>query len=284
MPKKPILCIMYDFDKTLCTQDMQNFGFIPDLGMTPAEFWGKTGEFSDKHGVERILSYMYVMIDEARKKGIKLTKEYLKSTAKNIIYYKGVDTWFKRINEYGKEHGFAVEHYVISSGLYEIIQGSTIFKEFKKVYACEYLYDESDTAIWPKLMINYTQKTQFVFRISKGVTKISDDDTVNSRVSKDNRRVFYNNMIYIGDGITDIPCMQLVKDKGGASIAVYKSKDKENAKRLFQDERVNFVSRADYSEGSPLDNIVKNIINSREIKYKLEQLEKKERKAIKGDK
>ena len=284
MPKKPILCIMYDFDKTLCTQDMQNFGTIPDLGLTPAEFWGKTGEFSDKYGVERILSYMYVMIEEATKRGIKFTKDYLKSTAKNIVYYKGVDTWFNRINQYGKEHGFIVEHYVISSGLYEIISGSSIFKEFKKVYACEYFYGSDDIAIWPKLVINYTQKTQFVFRISKGVTNISDDNSVNSKMSKDNRRVLYHNMIYIGDGITDIPCMQLVKDKGGVSIAVYKSKDKENAKILSQDERVNFSCRADYSENSSLENIVKTIIDSKEARYKLEQIEKKERKAMKGDK
>jgi len=278
MSKKPILCIMYDFDKTLCTQDMQNFGFIPDIGLTPAEFWGKCGEFTDKTGSERILSYMNVMITEAKKKGLKLTKEYLASTAKKIVYYRGVEEWFDRINQYGKDHGFNVEHYVISSGTKEIIEGSSIFKKFKDVYACEYVYDEEGNANWPKIVINYTQKTQFVFRISKGVQKITDDDTVNSRMSKDKRRVDYENMIYIGDGITDIPCMQLVKDKGGHSIAVFKSGNKDLASKLFLEERVNFACRADYSEGSNLDRIVKIIIDLRECEEKLKATQDKEKK------
>lgn len=282
MVKKPVIALMYDFDKTLCTEDMQNYGFIPDVGLTPDQFWGKTEEFGQKSGMERILSYMYVMLLTAKEKDIKLTKEYLKSTAERIVYYKGVENWFKRINDFGKEHGFKVEHYVISSGLKEIIQGSKIAKEFDGIYACEYMYNEEGVAVWPKLMINYTQKTQFVFRISKGVKKISDDNAVNSRVSKDCRHVLYRNMIYIGDGITDIPCMQLIKDKGGASIAVYKGQNHKNATTLANDERVNFICKADYSEGSELDTVVKTQIQSLELITKLEDKARKERKQVKG--
>ena len=281
MAKKPVICIMYDFDKTLCTDDMQNFKFIPDLNMTPGEFWGKTGEFSDRTGVERILSYMYVMIEEGKKHGIEITKDYLKSCGESLIYYKGVEDWFDRINKFGASHGFKIEHYVISSGLKEIIQGSKIFNKFTGVYACEYIYDNEGRASWPKLVINYTQKTQFVFRISKGVKKISDDDKVNSRVKKEERHVLYKNMIYIGDGVTDIPCMQLIKDKGGNSIAVYKqSKIGATTEQLSTEERTNFVCKADYSENSSLDMIVKTIILNRETNQKLETIDVKERKVI----
>lgn len=281
--KKPIVCIMYDFDKTLCGQDMQNYKFIPDVGMTPEEFWGATGEFGRKTQMEKILAYMYMMIIKAKENNIALTKDYLKSLGAYIEYYKGVEGFFKRINEFGAENGVKVEHYIISSGTKEIIEGSSIAKEFKKIYACEYYYDEKGQAIWPKLTINYTHKTQFVFRISKGVEKIDDDNAVNSRVSKEKRRVHYRNMIYIGDGITDIPCMQLVKDKGGKSIAIYRDVKKVQASKLIQDERVNFICKADYSDGSELDQIIKLQIKTIALNEKLANKEQKQRQTIKKE-
>lgn len=281
--KKPIVCIMYDFDKTLCTADMQNYKFIPDVNMTPEEFWNATGEFGRKTQMEKILAYMYMMLIKAKENNIVLSKEYLKSLGAYIQYFKGVEGFFKRINEYGKEEGVKVEHYIISSGTKEIIEGSSIAKEFKKIYACEYYYDEKGQAIWPKLTINYTQKTQFVFRISKGVEKIDDDNAVNDRVAKEKRRVLYQNMIYIGDGITDIPCMQLVKDKGGKSIAIYRDVKKVNASKLIQDERVNYICKADYSEGSELDQIIKLQIKSIALHSKLQSKEQKQRMSIKKE-
>ena len=281
--KKPIVCIMYDFDKTLCTQDMQNYKFIPDVKMTPNDFWSATGEFGSKTQMEKILAYMYMMIIKAKENNIVLSKEYLKSLGAYIEYFKGVETFFKRINEFANNLGVKVEHYIISSGTKEIIEGSSIAKEFKKIYACEYYYDENGQAIWPKLTINYTQKTQFVFRISKGVEKIDDDNAVNDRVAKDKRRVLYQNMIYIGDGITDIPCMQLVKDKGGKSIAIYRDVKKVHASKLIMDERVNYICKADYSEGSELDQIIKLQIESIAIHNKLANKELKQRKNIKKE-
>lgn len=221
MRKRPVVALMYDFDKTLCNEDMQNYGFIPDLEMTPEQFWTETSVFGEKQNMEKILAYMYMMVTKAEEKGITLTKKYLRSLGTSIKFYKGVVSWFKRINDYGASLGLDVEHYIISSGIKDIIEGSEIAHEFKKIYACEYVYDKNGAAIWPKLAINYTMKTQFVFRISKGVDRINDDDTVNEKMSEQDRRVLYRNMIYLGDGITDIPCMRLVKDKQGKSIAVY---------------------------------------------------------------
>ena len=226
---------------------------------------------------------MYIMIKTAKDNNIKLTKAYLKKMGENIEYFPGVINWFKNINSYGESLGVKVEHYVISSGTKEIIEGSKIAKEFTQIFGCEFHFDKDDdgdlVASWPKLTINYTQKTQFVFRISKGVKKITEDDKVNMRMDKEQRHVQYQNMIYIGDGITDIPCMQLVKDKGGISIAVFNNKKKINAKQLFKDDRVNFICEANYEEGSEMSNIVKDqitriAISERLVREKLKQVKK----------
>ncbi|MFA6943123.1 MAG: haloacid dehalogenase-like hydrolase [Bacilli bacterium] len=274
---KPIVAIMYDFDKTLSTTDMQNYTFIPNLGMTPQEFWGSTTVFSEKSGVERILSYMYMMILEARKKGIKLTKEYLNTCGKNIKFFPGVSTWFKRINEYGEEKGVKVEHYLVSSGTKEIIDGCSIIDEFTAAYGCEYYYDESGEPVWPKYAINYTQKTQFFFRIAKGVANINDDNSVNEKTPQ--LRIPYRNIVYLGDGMTDIACMTLVKKNGGRSIAVYPEKEINKVRKLYDDGRVSFICRSDYSSGSDLEKVMHLIIDSistyNEIEKKQETLASK---------
>ena len=264
---EPIVAIMYDFDKTLSTTDMQDYSFIPNLGLTPEEFWGKTGEFSSKQGVEKILSYMYVMVEESKKKGIKLTKEYLNKCGENIIFHPGVLTWFKRINEYGASKGVKVEHYLVSSGTREIVEGSPIYKEFKEVYGCEFVYDESGVACWPKFAINYTQKTQYFFRIAKGTTSATDDKGVNDKTVE--LRIPYHNIVYMGDGMTDIACMTLVKKNGGTSIAVYPEKDSKRVRKILDDERVQFIAEADYSEDSDLEKILKLVIDKAATLYEI---------------
>jgi 2-hydroxy-3-keto-5-methylthiopentenyl-1-phosphate phosphatase len=275
---KPIMAIMYDFDKTLSTTDMQNYTFIPSLGLTPQEFWGATTEFSNKTSVERILSYMYMMISEAKKKGIKLTKEYLNSCGKGIKFFPGVSTWFKRINEYGESKGIKIEHYLVSSGTKEIIDGCAIIDEFTAAYGCEYYYNDEGEPVWPKYAINYTQKTQFFYRIAKGVSDINDDNSVNEKTHK--LRIPYRNIVYMGDGMTDVACMTLVKKNGGRSIAVYSDHKVDNVKRLYDDGRVSFICRSDYSAGSDLEKIIHLVIDSistyNEIERKQEALATKD--------
>jgi len=254
MTDKKIVAIIYDFDKTLTTTDMQNFKFIKDLNMTVSEFWGLCDEFSTKNHCERILSYLYVMIEECKKRGIPLTEQYLNSLGKYVDYYEGVSDWFDRINKYGEERGVQVEHYIISSGNREIIKGTSIAHKFTKIFACNYLYDELGNAIWPRLIVNYTSKTQCLFRISKGVLDIREDDKVNEKI--DTKRVNFENMIYIGDGITDIPCMTLIKERHGLSVAVYNSNN-TTAESLYESKRVDASAPADYREGTKLDKIVK---------------------------
>lgn len=271
--KKPIVAIVYDFDKTLCSEDMQNYSFIPALGMTPEEFWGATSVFSEKTNVERILSYMYMMIKLAKDKGIKLTKEYLKGLGKDIKFYPGVLTWFKRINEYGESLGIQVEHYLVSSGTKEIIDGCAIADQFKAIYGCEFLFGEDGLPIWPKLTINYTAKTQFIYRITKGVLDVTDDSNVNRRINT--KRVPFQNIVYLGDGMTDIPCMALVKESGGKSIAIYTKNSKDKAMDLYNENRVNFICKADYSSNSQLEKVIKLVINSVAITTELTTVETK---------
>ena len=273
MSKKPICAILYDFDSTLATTDMQNFGFIPAMGMTPGEFWGRTTEFGNRTGCEKILSYLYTMVEVAKEKGIKLDKAFLRECGKNIKFFPGVSTWFERINQFGETHGVKVEHYLVSSGNKEIVEGCQIAKEFKVIYGCEYVFDQkSGEAIWPKLAINYTQKTQYFFRISKGVYDATDDVGVNEK--KPRRRIPYSNMIYIGDGMTDIPSMIIVKNNGGKSIAVYPKGNEDRVASLYEDERVNYACVADYSSGKTLEKIMQLIIEGISINESLRSHEK----------
>ena len=268
MPK-PTIGILYDFDKTLCTTDMQEYDFIKNLGMTSREFWGEAAAITEQHEVEKILAYMFVMIKMCKEKGIPLTEEYLRSCGEHVELFEGVLTWFDRINAYGASLGVEIEHYIISSGTYEIIQGTPIAKYFKRIYACRYMYDENGEALWPALAINYTLKTQYIYRISKGTLDVTDDYNLNRVQDESLRRIAYHNMIYIGDGMTDIPCMKLVKERGGKSIALYPEGHSDNVRPLVDDDRINCVCVANYAPDSPLEKIVKLMIEKMAILEKL---------------
>ena len=247
---------------------MQNYTLIPDLGMTSGEFWGEVEEFRMKNYMEGILGYMYYTMIKCREKNIPFTKEYLLSTGKNIRFFKGVLNWFERINQFGESLGVNIEHYVISSGFKDTIEGSAIRDKFKNVFACQYYFDEkTGEAVWPKIAINYTQKIQYVFRISKGAYDETDNKKVNDKMRE--RVVPYNNMIYFGDGITDIPCMTFIKKQGGISIAVYPKGQKNKVTGLLLDDRVNYICPADYQEGSELDSLIKCIIQEMKISHTL---------------
>ena len=253
---KTTIGILYDFDKTLCTTDMQEYDFIKNLGVTSDDFWGQAAAITATHEVEKILAYMFVMIRSCKERGIPLTEDYLKSCGEHVELFDGVLTWFDRINAYGESLGVKIEHYIISSGTYEIIQGTPIAKYFKRIYACRYMYDENGEALWPALAINYTLKTQYIYRISKGTLDVTDDYNLNRVQDVSRRRIAYHNMIYIGDGLTDVPCMKLVKANGGHSIAVYQENTRKTADSMLLDGRVDYVLPADYSKGRSLEKAV----------------------------
>lgn len=279
MNRKPIVSILYDFDKTLSTKDMQEFNFIPNVGSTPEEFWSEVKEMSVKEKMDNNLAYMYQMLDKSNTRKKSVHRQDFVDLGKDVEYFPGVEEWFKRINDYGKSKGVTVEHYIISSGIAEIIEGTSIRKYFKEVYACEFFYDQNDVAVWPKNVVNYTTKTQFVYRINKGVLDPSDNDAINRYVPDEDRRVPFRNMIYIGDGLTDVPGMKVVKSNGGHSIVVY-GNDKKIARELIHDGRANFICKADYSDGMELDATVKGVIDLVAAKDALYRTESSGRKAV----
>lgn len=262
--KRPVAAIMYDFDKTLCTRDMQEYSFIPGLGISAQAFWGEAAKLSSL-GMDRILAYMYLMLKKARESDKPIRRKDFVALGRDIDFFPGVQDWFRRIDEYGKKRNVSVEHYILSSGLTEIIEGSAIRKNFRKVYACEFHYDANGAADWPLVSVNYTTKTQFLFRINKGVLDVSDDEALNRYVPEDERPVPFRNMVYVGDGMTDVPCMKLVKSNGGHSIAVFRKGQKTVVENLLKDHRVDFIAPANYSEGQQLDLLVKKIIDRMDV-------------------
>ena len=260
MNKKPIIAFLYDFDKTLCTTDMQDYTFIPSLGYTPGEFWSIANSFGFENRMDGLLAYMYTMIEECRKKGIRLDRDYLVSCGHAIELFPGVQDWFSRINAFGETLGVEIEHYVLSSGLREIIEGSGVSHEFKEIYACEFFYNEEGLASWPKLDVNFTNKTQFVYRINKGILDVAKDKELNASMPDDSKRIPFTNMIYIGDGLSDVPCMKMMRAYGGQAVAVYQDSNRAGVEDLLAKGRVDFIFPADYRDGTLFDETMKNIV------------------------
>ncbi len=268
--------LIYDFDGTLAPGNMQEYDFIPAIGKSNKEFWHDSNELARIQDADMTLTYMARMIQEARTKGLSLKREAFQESGRRITLYEGVERWFARINAYAAERGVRMLHYINSSGIKEIIEGTPIAGEFRKIYACSFLYDVDGIAYWPAVAVNYTNKTQFIFKINKGVESVFDSKLVNRYIEEDKRPVPFKRMIYVGDGTTDIPCMRLVKNFGGHSIAVYNPGQKGAQKELsslIHDNRVNHVCPADYSDGSDIDTVVKTIIDKIAVDYRLEKME-----------
>lgn len=270
----PVVAICYDFDKTLSPDDMQAQGYIQSVGYDIPDFWEKSNSLASDNEMDQNLAYMYMMKQESEGK-VLFTKEKLAEYGASVQLFPGVEQWFERIREYGKSQGVTVEHYIISSGLKEMIEGTSVAKDgaFKKIYASSFYYNEKGVAVWPAQVVNYTNKTQFLFRIEKGVLDINDPG-VNESFSPEEMRVPFRNMIYIGDSDTDIPCMKLVNSYGGHSIGVYnaESKDKTKVYKMMRDGRIKYFVPADYNEGTDLDFLVKSIIDRTATNEVLETL------------
>lgn len=272
MKEKLTAALIYDFDGTLSAGNMQEYDFIPAVGKSNREFWKESNEIAVAQDADPILAYMYKMIHEAKNRGLSLQKEAFRASGAKISLYPGVTTWFKRINAYAESRGITLSHYVNSSGLKEMIEGTSIADEFRKIYACSFLYDVDGVAYWPAVAVNYTNKTQFIFKINKGIESVYDSQMVNKYIPEEERAVPFKNMIYLGDGTTDIPCMRLVKQQGGHSIAVYNPAsvdDRVHSESLLRDSRVSYVCAADYSAGKHIETLVKTIIDKMEADHRL---------------
>lgn len=276
MRKKPIVAIIYDFDGTLSPGNMQEFGFIQAVGKTKEEFWKMSDKIAIGQDASNVLSYMKLMYDEARSCGIELRRERFKEFGKDIELYEGIaDWWFDAVNRYGKQHGVIVEHYINSSGLKEIIEGSPIAGKFKHIFAGSFIYNDMGDAEWPGVAVDYTAKTQFIFKINKGIFSARDNKRVNESVAEDKKRVPFSQMVYFGDGDTDVPCMKIVRMFGGHSIAVFNPENhtkKASALKLKRQGRVDFAIPAKYGPHSGAFQVVCAIINKIKADYDLQHL------------
>jgi phosphoserine phosphatase len=258
--------IIYDFDGTLAPGNVQEHSFIPNMGLSTGDFWDEVKRQARKHDADEILTYMWQLLETARGNGIAVTREVLRKHGEDTPLFAGLDSWFDRVDAYGIERGLAIEHYIISSGTLEMIEGSRIAGRFREIYASKFIYDDQGVAVWPGVAIDYTSKTQFLFRINKGIDNTWDNEAINRWMPMEERPIPFEQMIFVGDGATDIPAMKMVRHQGGHSIAVFDPAKWEAAAsqakihRLIAEDRVHFVAPADYSEGSLLSVTVQGIL------------------------
>jgi 2-hydroxy-3-keto-5-methylthiopentenyl-1-phosphate phosphatase len=268
--KKTKMAIMYDFDKTLSPKDMQEFRIIESFGYEDTStFWKEVREMALDKKMDSILTYMYYMNLKANG----LTKDYLVNEGKYIELFKGVETWFDRINKYALANNVELEHYIISSGIQEIIEGTSIAKNFKKIYACSFMYGADGKAMWTSRVVNYTTKTQYIFRIHKGVLDECNDADLNRWTPSKTKYIKYENMVYIGDGLTDVPCMKVVNQYNGYTVAVYHDDNSfKMARELVNKKRCKFKAAADYSVDSQMEKIMQRIIDEVDARAQLNRL------------
>ncbi len=276
MKKMIPMAICYDFDGTLSPGNMQEYGFLRAVQAESAkDFWEETNTLGLREKVDDIAAYMWVMLEKLKAKRIKPTRAAFRKFASDIELFAGVSEWFDRINAYAKKQGVELHHYIISSGLKEMIEGTKIAKKFHTIFASTFMYNKKGEAFWPGIILNYTSKTQFIFRINKGCEDLADNETVNKYIPRPLRPMPFENMIYVGDGLTDIPCMKMVKAEGGHSVAVYDARKPKPRKidQLVEDNRVNAVKPADYRAGKPLERYIQSVIDKIAATYAVKDQE-----------
>ncbi len=276
MEQLTTIAIVYDFDGTLSKGNMQEYEFIPSIGKSIKEFWDEADSLAKDQDADSVLSYMERMLTLSRRAGLPITVERLRSMGGGVRLFDGLEEWFERINEYGLTRGVRVQHYVNSSGIKEMIEGTSIAGKFHKIYASTFLYDENGEAYWPAVAINYTNKTQFLFKINKGIETVHDTTQVNAFSPREGRPIPFSRIIFVGDGETDIPSMRLVHIMGGHSIAVYdptRSDKREAMLQLIRERRVNYVCEANYTPNSEMNCLITSIIDKISADLRLAQLQ-----------
>ena len=280
------MAIAYDFDGTLAPGNMQEYNFIPDLNMDKGEFWQEANELAKKHDMDEVLAYMHLMLIKAKEKNIPIREEAFMKYGEKITFFEGVESYFERINAYAASKNMHLEHFIISSGLREFVKGTAIAKHFKTIYASGFEYDENGVACWPALVVNYTNKTQYLFRINKGIYNSYDNTLINKSMPEDERAVPFSNFIYIGDGETDVPAMKMVNLYGGTTIAVYNpasvatphrpKSSKDICLDLIRQNRADYIAPTNYTKGGELDVMLKKIIDKTAMEQDLLHIKYKE--------
>lgn len=270
MPRKEhyhrnTLAIVYDFDGTLTPQPMQEYTVLPQLGISGEVFWNEVNAEVKRTGGDAILTYMRLLVEKIEANKAHLSREALRTLAAGIEYYPGVESWFERVNQYvHKRTGGTVQtrHYIVSAGLSEILEGISIKHHFTRIYASQYYFDHHEAARFPTIVINDTAKTQYLFRINKG--REHSLETINEYMPEEARPIPFQHMLYVGDGLTDVPCMTVVKNYGGFAVAVHRPRSQEAVKvcrELVNANRIDFYAPADYGAGRKLEQRVHKILD-----------------------
>lgn len=261
------IAIIYDYDQTLSPTYMQDEALFPEFGINPANFWQRCGELVRDQGFDNELAYMKVLLDCLEMD--RPTNARLRALGERLNFYKGLPEMFEEfrnglLSEEHQAHGINVEHYIVSSGLKALIEGSRLAPYIRKIFGCEFAVDERDRITFPKRVISHTQKTQFLFRINKGMLEMDED--VNDHMAPELRPVPFQNMVYVGDGPTDVPCFTVMRRNGGQAIAVYNPEDptRSSFKKCYQlcthADRVKNIAPSDFRQGSHLRLLLEEMV------------------------
>ncbi len=258
------IALVYDFDGTLSPQPMQEYTILPELGVSPAEFWEEVN--AQTEDAEPMLVYLRRLLEIARERGAPIRRESFAGLGERIELFPGVVDWFGRIEDRVAEisgGSVQVAHYIVSAGLEEILSSVPISTRFRRIYASSYHYDQDGYASFPRVLVTDTTKTQFLFRINKGREALRDN--INSHMPLDQRPIPFSQMLYIGDGETDVPSMAVTRQSGGYAIAVHgaeSAREREICESLRSAGRVNYIAPADYRAGSRLDELVDIVLRA----------------------
>ena len=263
--KRDTLALVYDFDGTLTPQPMQEYTVLPQLGISPQTFWAEVNSEVRRTGGDSILTYMRLLVEKIEANKAHLSREALRRLARSIKYYPGVTGWFERVNAYvaKKSHGLVnTRHYIISAGLSEILEGISIKHHFERIYASQYHFNHHEVACFPTVVINDTSKTQYLFRINKG--REAAGESINEYMPESERPIPFGHMVYIGDGLTDVPCMTVTKMYGGFAVAVHNPAHQtsiEPCRELARGNRIDYFATADYRAGRELEKRVRTLLD-----------------------
>ncbi len=251
---KKTIALVYDFDGTLSPRPMQEYAFLPKLGVDPASFWAESNRIAKQQQADPLITYMHLLYKKAKDKGVRIDRDDLVAQGRDVVFFPGVEGWFGAIERFIANHAAGpdveLRHYLISSGLTEIIEGTRIYDRFYNVFASEYWFEAYDLP-YPKRVITDTGKTQYLFRINKGVEDLGE--SINEHMPEGERPVPFSNMVYFGDGDTDVPSMAVMRKNGGYAFAVYPpGQSKAKCVKLFDAQRCDFYAPADYRDGSAL--------------------------------
>ncbi|MCC7122383.1 MAG: haloacid dehalogenase-like hydrolase [Gammaproteobacteria bacterium] len=259
------LALIYDFDGTLTPQPMQEYTVLPQLGIAPAAFWDEVDAEVRRTGGDGILTYMRLLVEKIEANKAHVSRKSLRSLARGIRYFPGVESWFERVNHYvhtASGGAVRVKHYIVSAGLGEILEGIGIKRHFERIYASQYHFNHHEVACFPTIVINDTSKTQYLFRINKG--REETRESINEYMPEAERPIPFGHMLYIGDGLTDVPCMTVTKNNGGFAVAVHnpaRPQSLEVCRALARANRIDYFATADYRAGRSLEKRVRTILD-----------------------